>query len=251
MSRLACFLIVVACSATNGSSHMPIDAPAQGSSSDGVTIAAANVHLTGSDSMVPPSTQGMVLVAIDITVTNAGTKPGFFASLNPADFSLETTAGVAFAASAVTSEQANACKAAASVGPEAMATCTAVFEVDSTMLSQVIYMLPDGTTATAAASLSSTMPGGAVLGTSCANASCPSPFVCVTGAHSQTCEATCTTGSAVLCGEFYSGSGTLSCVPGSNSAFCIVECTPGTDQCPGILTCSAGSGESRGICDAP
>ena len=256
MSRwLACFLILLACSTKNGNvgnTGSP-DAPGQGTSSDGVTISAVNAYLVGSDGNVPPPTQTEnVLLAIDITVTNAGTKPGFFAGLDPASFSVETTSGSAFAASQVTAELANACIAAHSVGPNAHATCTTVFEVPSMLtVAQLIYTLPDGSTATTAVSLSVPTTSGSSLGASCANASCPSPLVCVPGAHTLTCEATCTAGSGTSCEPYYSGSGTLSCFVGSNSGFCVVECIPGTDQCPGILVCSAGSGESLGICDAP
>jgi hypothetical protein len=239
MSRLACFLILASCSLTNGSggtSTPPSDAPGRTTASEGVTITAANVHEVPSVATITPA-KGHLFVAIDITLDDAGTKP---AALNPAQFSLETMAGVAFTASPVTSEYPSPCDASASVQPGAKGSCSAVFEVDSSSLTQLIYTLADGTTATVAVSLPTRMPGGGGLGAPCGSASCAAPLQCLGGSgFESTCEATCAGTSDTSCSQLYSGSGTIACFPGGSAALCVIECSVAS-QCPGDLACGMG-----------
>src|SRR6185312_14597171 len=106
MSRwLASLLMLVACEGSGASGNAPGDGGARdapkGTSSDGVSIAAGNVHQVSSVDGVQPAS-GHILVVIDITLTDAGTKA---APLTPQLFSLETSAGVAFTASPLTSEE--------------------------------------------------------------------------------------------------------------------------------------------------
>jgi len=252
------FLILVACSSSNGngpgSGSAPVDAPAHTTSSEGVTIGAANVHEVPSVATIRPA-QGHEFIAVDITLTNTGTKP---APLDPAQFALETAAGIAFTASPVTSEYTDPCDTSASVEPAATGKCSAVFEVDSTMLSQLIYTLTDGTTATVTVALPTTTTGAGALGAACGSAQCAAPLTCLGGSgYAMTCQATCTGTNDPSCSQMYTGSGTAACYPGGSAAFCIIGCTGGTNQCPGILVCTnvdgmtAASPGEMGFCSPP
>lgn len=233
------------------------DAP-MGTSSDGVSIAAANVRQVTEVENVPPAS-GHILVVIDITLTDAGTKA---ASLSPAQFSLETSAGVAFIASPLTSEETGACDPSASVEPNAHATCTAVFEVDSSSLSELIYTLADNTTAT----VSVTLPGAGSgsnsdgdWGAACDSGHpCTAPLQClVSSGYASTCMPTCTGTNDTSCMTMYAGSGLAACFPtGGSASYCIIECVGGTSQCPGVLECQDDNGSavaqgSQGFCQPP
>lgn len=230
----------------DGGGHQ--DAP-MGTSSDGVSIAAGNVRQVGAVDNVPPGS-GHILVVIDITLTDAGTKA---APLTPDLFSLETAAGVAFIASPLTSEETGACDPSASVEPGAHATCTAVFEVDSSSLSELIYTLADNTTATVSVSLPGMgSAGGGGWGATCdSNHPCVAPFACLDGGsgYATTCEPTCTGTSDPTCMTLYTGSGEAVCLAGGSDAVCIVACAGGTAQCPGTLECdsSPGSAAAQGV----
>ena len=236
----------VACSSNKSGG---VDGPVQ-MSSDGVNISAANVHQVSKLDDTPPA-QGHDLVVLDMTLSNTGTKP---AMLNPAEFSLETSAGIAFIASALTAAYTDPCDASASVEPAATATCGLAFEVDSTSLSKLIYTLADGTTATVSVALgsgsgsgsgsSSGLGWGAVCGPS---DTCSSGFECEdSGSGSRaTCELACSGTSDPICTNTYTGSGMAACFgEGSDTTFCIVSCTGGTSQCPGALVCDNASGSA-------
>ena len=256
MSRpLAGLLILVACSSHDGGSS--VDGPAQMMSSEGVTITAANVHQVSKLDDTPPA-QGHYLVVLDMTLSNTGTKP---AMLNPAEFSLETSAGIAFIASALTAAYTEPCDASASVEPAATATCGLAFEVDSTSLSKLIYTLADDSTATVSVSLTGSGSGsdtGGGWGVVCdASHTCSPGFECQASGsgYKATCELTC--GSDAICTSTYTGSGTTACFgQGSDSEFCVVSCTGGTNQCPGMLVCddtngSAATAGESGFCGPP
>jgi hypothetical protein len=239
MSRwLAGLLMVVACEgsgatgngSTDGGQH---DAP-MGTSSDGVSIAASNVQQVGEVDGVPPGS-GHILVVIDIALTNSGTKA---ASLAPALFSLETSAGVAFTASPLTSEETGACDASASVEPNAHATCTAVFEVDSSSLSKLIYTLPDNTTATVSVSLPGTGSGGGDggFGDVCdASHACMTGYDCLgSGSAQATCWLPCTGADDPSCNNAEAGAMCLASI--GSASYCVASCGSGA-ACPGVLTC--------------
>ena len=255
--RLACFLILLSCSSNNGNgpgSNAPADAPAHTTSSEGVTIGAANVHEVSSVATIKPA-QGHEFIAVDITLTNSGAKAE---ALDPAQFALETAAGIAFTASPVTSEYTDPCDPSASVEPAATGKCSAVFEVDSTSLSSLIYTLADGTTASVAVSLATTTTGGGSLGAACGPQQCAAPLMCLGGSgFKSTCQLTCTSTEDTSCAQAYTGSGTAACFPSGSAALCIIGCVGGTNQCPGILVCDGADGSSgvgqgeMGFCAPP
>jgi hypothetical protein len=234
--------MVVACEGSGGgngpSDGGHRDAP-MGTSSDGVSIAASNVQQVGEVDGVPPGS-GHILVVIDITLTDSGTTA---ASMTPALFSLETAAGVAFIASPLTSDETGACDPSASVEPGAHATCTAVFEVDSSALSKLIYTLPDNTTATVSVSLpgsgSGSNSGGGGFGDACSpSQACATGYECVSAGSGQgACFLPCTGASDPACGEAYAGATCLPLDGSGSAALCVVACSSAGSTCPGVLTC--------------
>jgi hypothetical protein len=249
--------MLVACEGSGPSRNGPgdgggaHDAP-MGTSADGVSIAAANVHQVGELESTPPS-QGHYFVVLDMTLSNTGTKA---AALDPVQFSLETAGGVAFIASPLTEGYTDPCDASASVEPNAMATCGLAFEIDSTSLSKLIYTLADGTMATVSVSLPGPGSGGSGgtggWGAVCDTGNpCVSPFQCLDdgSGFASTCEPLCSGTSDSTCASTYTGSGDAECASSDGnggSGACIVLCIGGTNQCPGALLCETDAGSAAG-----